>query len=73
MRACKECGAEIAANTSEIYLPEAVNPRHAEPGQPFYFERCPKCSEKRTGCKIEGATLSSPNAVLRGDCPGKDK
>ena len=61
MRACKECGAEIAANTSEIYLPEAVNPRHAEQGQPFYFELCPTCSEKRTGRKVVGATLSSSN------------
>ena len=57
MRACKECGAEIAANTSEIYLPEAVNPRHAEPGQPFYFERCPVCSEKRTGQKPQVAEI----------------
>lgn len=53
MRACKECGKEIAANTSEIYDPAAVNPRHAEPGQPFYFELCPVCSEKRRGRKPE--------------------
>lgn len=57
MRECKECGAEIAANTSEIYDPAAINPRHKEPGQPFYFERCPACSEKRTGRKSQVAGM----------------
>lgn len=57
MRTCKECGAEIAANTSEIYLPEAVNPRHAEPGQPFYFELCPACFRKYGHKVQEGEKL----------------
>ncbi len=43
-RRCMNCGAEIPANTSEIYDPNAINPRYGEPGQGFYLELCMECA-----------------------------
>lgn len=42
-RWCMKCGVEIPLNTSEIYVPEAVNPNPP----PRYFELCQKCAEKK--------------------------